>query len=397
MLKNNLSQKLYFGYTLMNREDHEDYLEQKFKRLMKQLVQESINREFEYHIGAQHYERSEIRKDYRNGSYCRSLRMKNYYINELKIPRARNQKIEYSAFKKWQKLSNKFKEEIINFILAGNSFKTITDLVAQNFFNISRQSISNILKEFKKEQIEFNESPIEDDIVILYIDGIYKKVKSHNVVILTALGINKKGEKKILGFESGLKGESESLCYRFLNKLRHRGLEGKNLKIIVRDGNKGIKNAAYDVYPFSSQQNCLVHAKRNILKRVSKANLKNFSKDLKDLFNAKDISEYYKRLKKLEKKYKGIEEKALKQIKKLEEETLTYLNFDKGMRRIISSNNYIERFMGMVNTFMNRRKSFTNLSSLELFFYLCVYRYNKRRFRLDEEGLEVFKKFTQFS
>ena len=71
-----------------------------------------------------------------------------------------------------------------------------------------------------------------------------------------------------MGYEVGKKRESESLCYRLLNKLRHRGLKGNNLKIIVRDGNKAIRNAAYDIYPFAKQQNCLVHVKRNILNEL---------------------------------------------------------------------------------------------------------------------------------
>jgi putative transposase len=393
----NLTQKIDFGYKLMYREDYEDYLEFNAKRLMKQIIQESIYKEFEHNIGAHHYERSTSRSDYRNGYYHRNLKIENYFIDNLCIPMARGKKIDYTAFEKWQKLSNKFKEKIMDYILAGNSFKNIVKLVSEEFFSISKQTISNILQEFKKEQIAFNNSPITDDIVLLYVDGIYKKVKAHNTVILAALGINKKGEKKILGFESGLKGESESLCYRFLNKLKHRGLEGNNLKLIVRDGSKGIKNAAYDVYPFSKQQNCLVHAKRNILKRVSRANLKKFSKELKKLFNAKNISDYYKRFGKLKKKYTGIEDKAIKHIKQIEEETLTYLNFNDDMRRILSTNNYIERFMGMVNTFMNRRKSFTTIGSLELFFYLEVYNYNNEGFCLNKKGKQVLKNFTQFS
>ena len=397
MTKISLSEKISFGYKLLNREDYEDQIERTVKEVFKRLMQESIVHEFNEKIKASPYERTKDRTCYRNGYYIRNFILKNYVIEGLKIPRARNMRIEYTAFKKWQRISNEFKERVIEYILAGNSFQTIVELVTEKFPKISKQTVSNILKELKEEQEYFNKAPIKDDIVVLYIDGIYKKVKGQKLTVLIAMGINKKGNKKILGYEVGKKRESESLCYRLLNKLRHRGLKGNKLKIIVRDGNKAIRNAAYDIYPFAKQQNCLVHVKRNILKRLKRRNWKRFMGDIRELFEANKISEYYKILNRLEKKYKGMEDKAIKYIKTIEEESLTYLEFDKELRKIITSNNYIERYMRKINTFLNRRNSFESISSLEMFMFLVAYKYNLQGISLTGDNKEAFKKFTQFS
>ena len=53
-----------------------------------------------------------------------------------------------------------------------------------------------------------------------------------------------------------------------LNDLYHRGLEGKNLQLIVTDGCPGLANAIQTVYPRVAHQRCWVHKMRNILEKV---------------------------------------------------------------------------------------------------------------------------------
>ena len=148
-------------------------------------------------------------------------------------------------------------------------------------------------------------------------------------------------------------------------------------------------------YPHSCHQLCLFHVKKNVLKRVKKQNLKEFSEKLRELFNSTTHTMFYNKLSILEKEFKEKESKALKYLKNLDEEVFTYLNFPSEIHQIITTNNYIERFIGSVRSFLNRRKCFNNLDSLELFFFVGVKKYNDKEFCIRNKHKEAFKKFTQ--
>jgi putative transposase len=369
----------------------------KFKMIMKKIVETTIQTEFEEQIMVSKYKRDKNRKDVRNGYYYRNLFTKFCYLENIKVPRARNMKVQFSAFDKWQRMTYGFKELVLDLILTGSSYRKIEEFLSKELTFLSSQSISRILRELKTELREFKTAPLEDDIVILNVDGMYVKIKGQSIVVLVAHGIDINGNKKIVDFEPCIKGESEGNYFGFLNKLFHRGLKGKHLKLIITDGNKGVKNSIPHVYPFSSHQICLFHVKQNIFKRVKRKNLKRFSRELDNLFNSTSYSMYKNKLKRIIEKFKGEEPLAIKYLQRLDTNALTYLKFDSDMYPVITTNNYVERFIGTVRDFLGRRSSFNNFSSLELFLFASVKNYNNKAHSLNPKYREAFKNFTQFS
>ena len=100
----------------------------------------------------------------------------------------------------------------------------------------------------------------------MVLDAIWVHIKEINVKnrpVLFALGITQKGEKHILGFKL-TKSESEQEWLSFLNDLYRRGLEGKNLKLIISDNCPGLKASLNSVYPYTPLQLCVVRKLRNI-------------------------------------------------------------------------------------------------------------------------------------
>jgi len=163
-----IAKKLKEGYRLLKREEFEDYLDREFKKLMRKLVESTIQAEFEEQIKAGRYKRDKRRRDVRNGYYYRDLFTKFCHLENIKIPRARKMKIEFSAFDKWQRMTYGFKDLVLDLILTGSSYGKIEEFLAKEFTFLSSQSISRIFRELKSELRKYKTAPIEDNIVILY-------------------------------------------------------------------------------------------------------------------------------------------------------------------------------------------------------------------------------------
>ena len=108
----------------------------------------------------------------------------------------------------------------------------------------------------------------ESDWVAIQIDGVF--LKNHCIVV--AIGITTEGEKKALDFEIGASESFETsklLCERLAERGFGPGSERDLL--VVRDGSKALAKAVRAVWPRARQQECLVHAEREIIDKLPKA------------------------------------------------------------------------------------------------------------------------------
>ena len=89
-------------------------IEKQVKYSVKDLMQQQINEEFDVFIGASWYQNiPKERSDWRNGYWYRKLDTKYGLIENLKIPRARNTKIEFSIFRRWQRFQDNLLDAIL--------------------------------------------------------------------------------------------------------------------------------------------------------------------------------------------------------------------------------------------------------------------------------------------
>ena len=89
------------------------------------------------------------------------------------------------------------------------------------------------------------------------------------VQMLVAYGVRRDGSRQLLAFLRS-QGESQAAWEGLLQDLYGRGLEGRNLLLIVTDGCPGLAAALQTVYPRVPHQRCWVHKMRNILEKVRK-------------------------------------------------------------------------------------------------------------------------------
>ncbi len=115
---------------------------------------------------------------------------------------------------------------------------------------------------------------LDDDYGYLFLDGVSLRVRRpagrKRVQMLVAYGVRRGGTRHLLAFLRS-QGESPADWEGLLGDLYRRGLEGKQLGLIVTDGCPVLAAAIPTVYPRVRHQRCWVHKMRNILEKVRKS------------------------------------------------------------------------------------------------------------------------------
>jgi putative transposase len=119
------------------------------------------------------------------------------------------------------------------------------------------------------------------------MDGIVFKVTENlkviNKTICLAVGLNREGKKEVLGMWLG-KNESASFWLGVLSDLKARGVEEMLIK--ATDNLNGFTQTIKNVFPESQTQICVVHQIRNSARYVVWKDKKEFSADMKLIYNA---------------------------------------------------------------------------------------------------------------
>lgn len=108
---------------------------------------------------------------------------------------------------------------------------------------LSASNVSTVTKELDGAVLEFANSPIVDDFVVLFLDALSVKIrfeiKARPVKLLVAYGIRTDDTRELISFQ---RANSESMaCWKaFLENLRVHGLARSNLKLIVMYGGAGL-------------------------------------------------------------------------------------------------------------------------------------------------------------
>ena len=155
-------------------------------------------------------------------------------------------------------------------VLCGVSTRQMPSLCESELKGQSKSEISRAWQRKSAELVvEMQQADLSDfDLLILVLDAV---VLSSGLTATVALGINSKGEKRVLGFRVG-SSENREVCRDLLLDLNRRGLKvpkGRYL-FAVLDGSPALKQALLEVYPHTLIQRCLVHKERNLQGYLSK-------------------------------------------------------------------------------------------------------------------------------
>jgi transposase-like protein len=264
-------------------------LQGRAQQAAQKFFQQVSERQRDRYMVSAPYQRSEGRKDYRNGYYERDFVTK-FGVLRLRIARSRKRGFLPEAVKKFQRRADDVTLLIREAFLRGISTRQVGRVVATLTGEVvSPQTVSRITQSLDHTVRQFHQARLADDYAYLFLDGVSLHMRRpagrQRVHMLVAYGVRQDGTRHLLAFLRS-RGESQADWEGLLTDLYRRGLEGKKLLLIVTDGCAGLAAAIQTVYPRVGHQRCWVHKMRNILEHLRKRDYDEVKRDAQAIYGA---------------------------------------------------------------------------------------------------------------
>ena len=277
------------------------------------------------------------------------------YLGDQKIhvnhPRLRGLQGEirmgtYGALKK----PGAFSEELLRKALRGISLQKYEETVteAAKAFGVSPSSLSrHIIKATAAQLKEFKERDLSDfNAFAVFIDTIHRAGEA----FMVAMGIDKGGYKRVLGFWQGAT-ENHVICEELFADIERRGLLITRKILWVTDGGKGIIKVLKDRFGKKLiHQRCTIHKDRNIQRHLAKRYRKEAHRRFRTALEQTRYEDARQMLLEFEKWLRKINVSAAESLLEAVEEILTLykLNVPPLLRRTLHSTNPIESMFSTV-------------------------------------------------
>lgn len=157
-------------------------------------------------------------------------------------------------------------------VSADRMSEALSALLGDKAKGLSASTIGRLKAGWADELKTFRSSSLaKDRWVYLWADGIHFGIRAENAPLcaLVVIGVNERGQKKLLAIEEGYR-ESTQSWREVLLHLKGRGLAIPP-QLAVGDGALGFWAALAEVYPAAREQRCWVHKTANVLNRLPKS------------------------------------------------------------------------------------------------------------------------------
>ena len=223
----------------------------------------------------------------RNGTYNKTVR-NHYGESIIKVPRDRNGEFELIVVPKYECTGLSIEKLVISLYAKGMSVADIESELREIYkITLSSSAISIITSKVIQAALDWQNRSLDSLYLIVWMDGIVFKVRDNgkviNKTIYLCVGLNQQGLKEVLGMWIG-KSESSAFWMSVMSDLKARGVE--DILITCTDNLTGFTDAIKSVFPLANTQICVVHQIRNSAKYVVWKDKKEFTADLKNIYNA---------------------------------------------------------------------------------------------------------------
>ena len=229
------------------------------------------------------------------------------------------------------------------------------------------------------------------------MDGLVFKVRENgkviNKTVYLCVGLNKEGLKEVLGMWIG-KNESAAFWMGVLTDLKARGVE--DILITVTDNLNGFTETIKSVFPASTTQICVVHQIRNSCRYVVWKEKKEFTADLKNIYNAPTKEAAEMELDNFEQKWGAKYPYAIRSWRNNWEELTVFFDFPVEIRKIIYTTNLIENLNGKIRKYTKNKLSFPNDDALKKSVYLAINEIEKKWYQPIWNWALIFNQFLLY-
>lgn len=157
-------------------------------------------------------------------------------------------------------------------VSTGNMQEALAALLGPEATGLSASAVARLKGCWTEEYRLWRRSKLgKDRWVYLWVDGIYSGLRADDqrLCALVVIGVNERGEKKLLAIEDGVR-ESKQSWREVLLALKGRGLTLPP-RLAVGDGALGFWAAVREIYPETRPQRCWVHKTANVLNYLPKS------------------------------------------------------------------------------------------------------------------------------
>lgn len=315
---------------------------------LKWVLEQCFEWEAAHKIGCRSYERNIERQDYRNGYRTRDILTRFGKLIDVKVPRLRYSGFVPSFLVPGRLALPDVEELVARCFLCGASRREVTEMLTLLLgYPPCGSLLSRVQSQLDQQSNEFRTRQLTKTYKYLFIDGIHVNIKDGRLakesVILIAVGIDDAGYKEVIGY-SRSKTESAAAYRRLLNSLIERGLNYKELDLVISDDSAAIALAVDDIFGDDvAHQLCWAHRMSNLSKIVSDEDRKECLGHLRRVYMAQNCQQALRAYSTWRllwaKKYPSFACKLEKDIGKL----LAFFSCPMSHWKYIRTNNPIER------------------------------------------------------
>ena len=317
------------------------------KSLVKTVISELLEDEVQAHLQAQHYERCEERRGYRNGKKERTLKTRVGKL-DLLIPQVRDcAPFRTIIFDRYQRTETALINTFQRMYLEGVSTRSVKTVLQElGGFEVSAQSVSRATRALDEEITAWRKRPLGEAYPFLFVDACYEKVRSERGVtsqaFMIVVGVNELGRRVPIGLYTG-ETESEETWGTVFRDLKARGVHG--VKMLISDAHKGIISSARKEFLGVAWQRCRVHFLRELGRKLPCRERRELYDDVKPIYATLSYELGLDAAQEIAEKWKKRRPAVAKMLREGTEQTLTFTTFkykEHDMRRL-GSTNLIER------------------------------------------------------
>lgn len=328
------------------------------KSIQKRGIEKMLEGELDAHLDYEKHSPSD-NTNARNGYGTKKIKT-TLGESEIKVPRDRDASFNPMIVPKRKGIVQGIENTVISMYAKGMSCSDIEEHMREIYgYDVSPKVVSSITDRINEDIVAWRNRPLESLYLIVWMDGIVFKVREGSKVInktmYIAVGLRTDGKKEVLGLWLG-KTESASFWMHVLTDMKARGVQ--DILITATDNLNGFTQTIKAVFPNATTQICVVHQIRNACKFVVWKDKKEFTADMKDIYNAPNQQAARQALDFFAEKWNDKYGYAIKSWEKNWEELTAFFQFPVEIRKIIYTTNLIENLNGKIRKYTKNKLSF---------------------------------------
>ena len=338
----------------------------------KRGLEKILEGELDAHLGYDKHEKTPS-INARNGTQKKVIKTE-FGETQIEVPRDREASFDPVLIPKRSRYSTGVENLIISLYSKGMSVSDIEQEIKEIYqFELSTSAISRVTERVLEDSIAWQNRPLDAVYLVVWMDGIVFKVRESskvvNKTVYLAIGLNREGRKEVLGMWLG-KNESSSFWMGVLTDLKARGVE--DILITATDNLNGFTQTIRAVFPESQTQICVVHQIRNACRYVVWKDKKEFSRDMKQIYDAPTKQAAEAALKDFSLKWGKKYPYASRSWEENWDELTVFFDFPLEIRKIIYTTNLIENLNGKIRKYTKNKLSFPTDDALMKSVYLAI-------------------------